>query len=80
VRTFSLPLGVFLDIEKPEQLALPAADLYRIIEAWCSAVRSAGYPPGVYSSELSAWSKLGPAAPADKVGPLKKLRLFTEVL
>lgn len=62
LRGFPQPCGVYMDVEMPEQLRLPDYELQETVAAWCSAIRAAGYRPGVYSSELSAWSKLDPAA------------------
>lgn len=56
-----MPCGVWMDVETPEQLALPNDVLLDAARAWCRAIREAGYLPGVYSSELSAWSKFAPA-------------------
>jgi len=67
LRGFPQPCGVFMDVETPEQLRLPNYELQETVAAWCSTIRSAGCRPGVYSSELSAWSKLDPAALGEDV-------------
>ena len=64
---FPQPCGVYLDVETPEQLRLPGYELQETVAAWCSAIRAAGYRPGVYSSELSAWAKFDPAALGEDV-------------
>ena len=67
INGFPQPCGVFLDVETPEQLRLPGYQLQETVAAWCDVIRAAGYRPGVYSSELSAWSKLDPAALGEDV-------------
>lgn len=67
INGFAQPCGVFMDVETPEQLRLPDYQLQETVAAWCSTIRAAGYRPGVYSSELSAWSKLDPAALGEDV-------------
>lgn len=57
---FPVPLGLYLDVEEPEQLALPHADLLNVLIAWCDAIRAAGYRPGVYGSESTLWAKIRP--------------------
>jgi len=61
INGFAQPCGVFMDVETPEQLRLPGYQLQETVAAWCDVIRAAGYRPGVYSSELSAWSRLDPA-------------------
>jgi len=66
LRGFPMPCGVFLDMEEPKQLALSDEALREIADAWCGAVRAAGYVPGIYGSEYNLWAKLLPdALPAD---------------
>jgi len=63
---FPMPCGIFLDAEEPKQLALSDKALREIADAWCGAVRAAGYVPGIYGSEYNLWAKLNPdALPAD---------------
>lgn len=57
---FPMPCGIFLDIEEPKQLALSHDALLAVMEAWCGAIRQAGYMPGVYSSEGTLWAKVHP--------------------
>ena len=67
INGFPQPCGVFMDVETPEQLRLPDYELQETVAAWCNTIRAAGYRPGVYPSELSAWSKLDPAALGEDV-------------
>lgn len=60
LRGFPVPLGLFLDIEEPTQLMLPAETLNEIARAWCDEIRGAGYIPGIYGSEGNIWQKLNP--------------------
>lgn len=62
-----MPCGVWMDVETPEQLSMPDAVLLETVRAWCAVIRAAGYVPGVYSSELSAWSKINPDELGDDV-------------
>lgn len=63
---FPMPLGLYIDVEAPEQLALPDDELQEVVLAFCEEIEAAGYIPGVYSSEYTGWSKLDPdALPAD---------------
>lgn len=58
LRGFPAPLGLYIDIEEQDQLALPSDVLYQIVRAWCAEIRSAGYTPGVYGSEGTLWAKI----------------------
>ena len=58
LRGFPAPLGLYLDIEEQDQLALTAETLYAIVRAWCAEIRTAGYIPGVYGSEGTLWTKI----------------------
>jgi len=55
---FPMPCGVFLDVEAPEMLALSGKGLKIVCDAFCEAVRKAGYIPGLYGSELNLWAKI----------------------
>lgn len=57
---FPMPLGLYLDVEEPGQLALPKEQIKETVLAWCGTVREAGYIPGVYGSEYNLWAKLSP--------------------
>ena len=65
INGFPMPCGVFLDMEAPEQLALPAGALFEIACAWCAEVSAAGYVPGIYGSDRCIWAKLDPGALPD---------------
>ena len=60
LRGFPAPLGLYLDVEEPEQLALSHDALLDTVLAFCGAVREAGYRPGVYGSEYNLWARLSP--------------------
>lgn len=63
-----LPLGVFLDVEKPEQMQLSGGQLQETVLAFCTAIRAAGYRPGLYGSEYNLWAKLSISRlPADVI-------------
>ncbi len=62
-----LPLGVFIDVEDPSQLALSDSSLTSVVKAWCDTIRDAGYRPGAYGSDLCLWAKVGPAYLGDDV-------------
>ena len=58
LRGFPAPLGLYLDMEAEEQLALSSGTLYEIIRAWCAEIKSAGYTPGIYGSEGTLFAKI----------------------
>lgn len=60
INGFPMPCGLFLDVEEPKQLGLPHDALKAVADAWCAAIRAAGYTPGIYSSEGTLWAKLKP--------------------
>jgi GH25 family lysozyme M1 (1,4-beta-N-acetylmuramidase) len=60
IRGFPMPCGVFLDIEKEEQFALPHDELLNVIRGWCAGVSGRGYIPGIYSSAGTLWAKVSP--------------------
>lgn len=60
INGFPFPLGLYLDIEEAEQLALPAETLYAIAAAWCKTIQDAGYIAGLYGSEGTLWAKINP--------------------
>ena len=52
-------LGIYMDIEdQGGQYSLSNAQLAAVIRAFCQTIRAGGYTPGVYSSELGAFSKV----------------------
>lgn len=67
INGFPMPCGVFLDVEAPEMLVLPDTLLEAVINAFCDAVRDAGYTPGVYGSEYNLWRKIDANALRDDV-------------
>lgn len=67
IRGRPMPCGVWLDVETPEQLRLTTEQLTFTVAAWCRVIRAAGYTPGIYSSELSAWPKIERKALRDDV-------------
>ena len=58
IKGFPMPCGIFLDVEAPETLELPAEKLIDILNAWCKSISGAGYKPGIYGSEYCLWAKL----------------------
>lgn len=60
LRGFPMPCGIFMDVEAPEMLELPANELREVVDSWCNSIREAGYIPGVYGSEYNLWIKLNP--------------------
>lgn len=56
-----LPLGVYMDVETPEQMRLGAAQLEDTVRAFCQTVEAAGYRSGIYGSELVLWAHLDAA-------------------
>lgn len=67
IRGHPMPCGVWLDVECSEQLRLATDQLTFTVAAWCRVIRAAGYTPGIYSSELSAWPKIERKALRDDV-------------
>lgn len=65
VKDIDLPLGIYMDVEKPEQFQLSNSQLQEVIEAFCRVIRAAGYRPGLYGSELGVWYKVN----ADTLSP-----------
>ena len=60
INGFPMPCGIYLDVEEPKQLALSHNALLSVVNAWCGAIRAAGYVPGVYGSEYNLWAKIAP--------------------
>lgn len=55
-----LQLGIFMDIETDEQIAIPKSQLTATVKAFCETVEQAGYRSGIYGSEYRAWARLDP--------------------
>ena len=55
-----VPLGVYLDVEAREQLALPDNQLTAVIAAFCNVIRQGGYKVGVYGSAGQLWARVSP--------------------
>lgn len=55
-----VPLGVYLDVEAREQLALPDNQLTAVIAAFCNVIRQGGYKVGVYGSAGQLWNRVSP--------------------
>lgn len=56
-----LPLGIYMDVESSEQLALSDSALTAVVKAFCDTIRAGGYRPGAYGSAGQLWAKVGPA-------------------
>lgn len=56
-----LPLGVYMDVEAKEQLALRDSVLTAVVKAFCDTIRAGGYRPGAYGSDGNLWAKVGPS-------------------
>lgn len=52
------PLGIYIDIEKSEQISLGDSALRAVVSSFADVVRSAGYIPGAYGSELVLWGAI----------------------
>lgn len=55
-----LPLGLYMDVESAEMLALSDSKLTAVVKAFCDTVRDAGYVAGAYGSAGQLWAKVGP--------------------
>ena len=53
-------LGVYIDVEAHEQLALPDNQLTAVIAAFCNVIRLGGYAAGVYGSAGQLWARVSP--------------------
>lgn len=56
------PLGVYMDVEAAEQLALSDSQLTDVVGAFCNIIKAGGYIAGVYGSEGNLWAKVRPSA------------------
>jgi GH25 family lysozyme M1 (1,4-beta-N-acetylmuramidase) len=53
-----LPLGIYFDVETDKQMQLSNSQLQEVVTAFCTAIRAAGYAPGLYGSEYNLWAKI----------------------
>jgi GH25 family lysozyme M1 (1,4-beta-N-acetylmuramidase) len=60
-----LPLGLYMDVESAEMLALSDSKLTAVVKAFCDTVRDAGYIAGAYGSSGQLWAKVGPSYVGD---------------
>lgn len=58
VEGLDLPLGIYMDVEAPNQLALSNSQLQSVVMAFCQTIKSAGYTAGIYGSEYNLWAKI----------------------
>lgn len=58
IKGFPMPCGIYIDIERDDQLALPENELRNVILGWCAGIGGRGYIPGVYGSEGTLWAKV----------------------
>lgn len=54
-----MPLGIYMDVETSEQLAMSDSALTAVVKAFCDTIKSAGYRAGAYGSDLNLWAKVG---------------------
>ena len=62
-----LPLGIFMDVEEPSQLALRDSVLTSVVKAFCDTIKDGGYRAGAYGSAGNLWAKVGPSYLGDDV-------------
>lgn len=62
-----LPLGIYMDVEEREQLALRDSVLTGIVKAFCDTIKEGGYRAGAYGSSGNLWAKVGPKYLGDDV-------------
>lgn len=60
-----LPLGLYIDVESAEMLALSDSKLTAVVKAFCDTIRDAGYVAGAYGSSGQLWAKVGPSYVGD---------------
>lgn len=60
-----LPLGLYIDVESAEMLALSDSKLTAVVKAFCDTVRDGGYVAGAYGSSGQLWAKVGPSYVGD---------------
>ena len=56
-----LPLGLYIDVEEPKQMALRDSALTAVVKAFCDTVKANGYRAGAYGSRGNLWAKVGPS-------------------
>lgn len=61
LRGRELPLGIYIDVESAEMLALSDSKLTAVVKAFCDTIRDAGYIAGAYGSSGQLWAKVGPS-------------------
>lgn len=63
-----MPLGIYYDVETDKQMRLSNSQLQEVVTAFCTAIRAAGYTPGLYGSEYNLWAKISlTMLPADVI-------------
>lgn len=65
LRGRELPLGIYIDVESAEMLALSDSKLTAVVKAFCDTIRNAGYIAGAYGSSGQLWAKVGPSYVGD---------------
>lgn len=60
-----LPLGLYIDVESAEMLALSDSKLTAVVKAFCDTIRASGYVAGAYGSSGQLWAKVGPSYVGD---------------
>ena len=54
-----LPLGIYIDVEEPKQLALRDSVLTTVVKAFCDTIKEGDYRAGAYGSNGQLWAKVG---------------------
>lgn len=62
-----LPLGIFMDVEEPDQMLIPREQLKQAVAAFCRTVERSGYISGIYGSEYNLWERLSVDDMADSL-------------
>lgn len=62
-----LPLGIFMDVEEPEQMRTPRDQLMQTVTAFCRTVERSGYSSGIYGSEFNLWTRISVDDVADSL-------------
>ena len=53
-----LQLGIYMDVETSEQMAISCSELSETVKAFCDTVENAGYISGIYGSEYNLWKRI----------------------